>query len=204
MLSLNHTNSYNGRFIPGWKLIAVYWTDLITEVQGNIYYRESRDISEQFRVRSLIRENTNDFRFNPTYLWIITWDDVHEYSLNNKVSIEEGITLTFYILDIFNIIDFTLTSCIMAYHFRSSHLAAFGLALNLKWIQSKVLAWEFFQIFGTPSLKNTSNDCFCTSHVKTREYFNQFVILNATQLSDRRNSTIFATWNGTLCSSLLC
>ena len=95
MLSLNHTNSYNGRFIPGWKLIAVYWTDLITEVQGNIYYRESRDISEQFRVRSLIRENTNDFRFNPTYLWIITWDDVPEYSFNNKVSTEGKLSLPF-------------------------------------------------------------------------------------------------------------
>ena len=89
MLSLNHTTSFHGRFIPGWKLIAVYWTDLITEVQGNIHYRESRDILEQLRVRSLIREHKNDFEFTPTYLWIITWVDVHQYSLNNKVSIEE-------------------------------------------------------------------------------------------------------------------
>ena len=95
MLSLNHTSSYLGEFIPGWALIAIYWTDLITAVQGSIHYRESHDFAEQFRVRSLIREYTNDFRFTPSYLWIITWDDVHEYSLNNKVSIEEGVTFTF-------------------------------------------------------------------------------------------------------------
>ena len=95
MLSLNHTSSYRGSFRPGWKLIAVYWTDLITEFQGNIYYRESRDFLEQLRVRSIIREHKNDFEFTPTFLWIITWDDVHEYSLNNKVSIEEGIIFTF-------------------------------------------------------------------------------------------------------------
>ena len=95
MLSTNHVSSYIGRFIPGVPLIAVYWADLITLVQGDIYYRESRDFLEKSRVTSLIREHTNDFRFIPTYLWIITWDDVHEYSFNNKVSIEEGIFSTF-------------------------------------------------------------------------------------------------------------
>ena len=91
MLSTDPISSFTGTFRSGVPLVAVYWTDLITTVQGDIHYRESRDPSEQFRVRSLIMERKNDFRFIPTYLGIITWDDVHEYSLNNKVSIEEGI-----------------------------------------------------------------------------------------------------------------
>ena len=91
MLSTYPISSFTGSFRPGVPLVAVYWTDLITTVQGNIHYRESRDFSEQFRVISLIIEHKSDFRFTPTYLGIITWDDVHEYSLNNKVSIEGGI-----------------------------------------------------------------------------------------------------------------
>ena len=74
--------------------IVVYGAYFITTVQGDIYYRESRDCLEKSRVTSLIRKHKND-QFIPTYLWIITWDDVHEYSLDNKVSIEEGIIFTF-------------------------------------------------------------------------------------------------------------
>ena len=74
-------------------LIAVYRAYFITTVQGDIYYRESRDLLEWSRVTSLIRKHKND-RFIPTYLWIITWNDVPEYSLSftNNMSIEERIT----------------------------------------------------------------------------------------------------------------
>ena len=74
-------------------LIAVYRANFATTVQGDIYYRESRDFSEKSRVASLIRKHSND-RFIPTYLWIITWDDVPDFSLNNKVSTEERIIFT--------------------------------------------------------------------------------------------------------------
>ena len=90
MLSTSPISSFSGSF-RGVPLVAIYWTDLITTDQGDIHYRESRDFLEQFRVRSLIIEHKNDFQFIPTYLGIITWDDVHEFSLNNRVSIEEGI-----------------------------------------------------------------------------------------------------------------
>ena len=68
---------------------------MITTVEGDIYYRESRDFLEKSRVTSLIRKHKNGLQFTPTYLLIITWDDVPEYSLNNKVSIEEGIIFSF-------------------------------------------------------------------------------------------------------------
>lgn len=58
-------------------------------VQVDVYYRESRVFLLKSRVTSLTRKHKNDFQFTPTYLLIITWIDVHEYSLNNKVSIEE-------------------------------------------------------------------------------------------------------------------
>ena len=73
----------------------VYWASMITTVEGDIYYRESRDFLEKSRVTSLIRKHKNDLQFTPTYLLIITWDDVPESSLNNKVSIEEGIIFPF-------------------------------------------------------------------------------------------------------------
>ena len=95
MLSPNSSTIYRGRFIPGVPLIAVYWTDLDTRYQGDIYYRESRDFLEKSRVISLIRQHKNDIQFIPTYLWIITWDRVFQYSLKNKVSIREGIKFTF-------------------------------------------------------------------------------------------------------------
>ena len=95
MLSPNSSTRYTGMFIPGVPLIAVYWTDLDTTVQGDIYYRESRDFLEKSRVTSLVRKHKNDFQFIPTYLWIITWDGVFEYRSNNKVSIVEGIIFTF-------------------------------------------------------------------------------------------------------------
>ena len=73
-------------------LIAVYRASFITTVQGDIYYRESRDLLERSRVTSLIRKHKYDL-FIPTYSWIITWDDVPENSLSftNNVSIEERI-----------------------------------------------------------------------------------------------------------------
>ena len=95
MLSPNSSTIYRGRFIPGVPLIAVYWTDLETSYQGDIYYRESRDFLEKSRVTSLIRQHKNDIQFIPTYLWIITWDRVFQYSFENKVSIGEGIIFTF-------------------------------------------------------------------------------------------------------------
>ena len=64
-------------------------------VQGDVYYRESRDILEKSRVMSLIRKHKNDLEFTPTYLWIMTWNDAKEVSFNNKVSIEEIIIFTF-------------------------------------------------------------------------------------------------------------
>ena len=73
----------------------VYLAGMITTVEGDIYYRESRDFLEKSRVASLIRKHKNGLQFTPTYLLIITWDDVPEYSLNNKVSIEEGIIFAF-------------------------------------------------------------------------------------------------------------
>lgn len=95
MLSPNSNREYVGSFLPGVPLIAVYWTDLDTRVQGDIYYRESRDFSEKSRVTLLIQKHRNDLKFSPTYLWIITWDGVFEYSSSNKVSIEERIIFTF-------------------------------------------------------------------------------------------------------------
>ena len=95
MLSQNASRRYVGSFLPGVPLIAVYWTDLDTRVQGDIYYRESRDSLEKSRVTSLIQKHRNDLKFIPTYLWIITWDGVFEFSSRNKVSIEEGIIFTF-------------------------------------------------------------------------------------------------------------
>ena len=95
MLSPNRSRLFRGHFIPGVPLIAVYWADLITRFQGDIYYRESRDFLEKSRVASLIRKHKHDSHFIPTYLWIITWDDVHEYSYNNKVSIGKGTIFTF-------------------------------------------------------------------------------------------------------------
>ena len=77
-----------------YRYIFCYWVTMITTVQGDVYYRESRDFLEKSRVTSLIRNHKNDLQFTPTYLFIITWDDVPEYSLNNKVSIEEGIIFT--------------------------------------------------------------------------------------------------------------
>ena len=68
---------------------------MITTVQGEVYYRESRDFLEKSRATSLIRKHKHDLQFTPAYLLIITWDDICEYSLNNKVSIEEGIIFTF-------------------------------------------------------------------------------------------------------------
>ena len=70
--------------------IAVYYSNWTTAIQGDIYYRESRDFLEKSRATSLIRKHRNDLQFTPTYLWMITWDDVHEYYLNNKVSILRG------------------------------------------------------------------------------------------------------------------
>ena len=72
-----------------WHINVYYYTGAITTLQGDIYYRESRDFLERSRATSLIRKHKNDFQFTPTYLLIITWIDVHEYSLDNKVSIEE-------------------------------------------------------------------------------------------------------------------
>ena len=77
------------------RYIAVFLANMVTTVQGDAYYRESRDFLEKSRVALLIRKHKNDLQFTPTYLLIITWDDVPEYSLNNKVSIEEGILFTF-------------------------------------------------------------------------------------------------------------
>ena len=89
------------------RYIAVYFTSMITTVQGDVYYRESRDFLEKSRVALLIRKHENDLQFTPTYLLIITWDDVPEYSLDNKVSIEERILFTFYLLELHIIIDWT-------------------------------------------------------------------------------------------------
>ena len=76
--------------------IDVYqWFSMITTVQGDVYYRESRDFSEKSRATLLIRKHKNDLHFTPTYLLIITWDNICEHSLNNKVSIEKGIIFTF-------------------------------------------------------------------------------------------------------------
>ena len=84
-------------YLYSYPYIDVYYTStrMITTVQGDVYYRESRDFLEKSRVTSLIRKHKNDLQFAPTYLLIITWYDVPEYSLNNKVSIEEGIIFTF-------------------------------------------------------------------------------------------------------------
>ena len=78
-----------------WHINVYYYTGAITTLQGDIYYRESRDFLETSRATSLIRKHKKDLQFNSTYLWIITWDDVPEYSLNNKVSIEGKLSLPF-------------------------------------------------------------------------------------------------------------
>ena len=160
MLSPNRSRLFRGHFIPGVPLIAVYWADLITRFQGDIYYRESRDFLEKSRVTSLIRKHKHDFYFIPTYLWIITWDDVHEYSINNKVSIGKGTIFTFKILNICNIIDWTWTFCTITCHFRSSHSAGFSLALKWKSIHSEVFIWEFSEIFWI-----SSRDAFSTQSI---------------------------------------
>ena len=85
----NRTSSYQ------WYISVYYYTSAITTLQGDIYYRESRDFLERSRATSLIRKHKNDLQFTSTYLWIITWDDVPEYSFNNKVSTEGKLSLPF-------------------------------------------------------------------------------------------------------------
>ena len=63
------------------QLIAPYWADVDTRGTGSVWYRETTDTQLLARARDEIRAAfINQASFNPTSLFIATWDHVGYYS----------------------------------------------------------------------------------------------------------------------------
>ena len=63
------------------QLIAPYWADVDTRGTGSVWYRQTTDAQLLARARDSIRAAfINQARFNPTSLFIATWDHVGYYN----------------------------------------------------------------------------------------------------------------------------
>ena len=77
-----------GQFTPqsfplgdGRQVIAPFWGDVDTTGTGSVWYRETLDESLLIRARNEIRAAfVNQMSFEPTVLFIATWDHVGYYS----------------------------------------------------------------------------------------------------------------------------
>ena len=67
-------------------LIAPFWADVDISApgSGSVWYREANDIGLLTRARDEIQSfiNNNGQAFNPTHLFIATWDHVGYYEQN--------------------------------------------------------------------------------------------------------------------------
>ena len=71
-------------FIP---LIAPFWDDINIERFGNIFYRQTSNITLLQRARDQLQELfPSSGNFTPTTLFIATWDRVAEFEGGSQVS----------------------------------------------------------------------------------------------------------------------
>ena len=66
-------------------LISPFWSDINTLIGGRIYYRESSSSSDLNQAKSDIA-NVYSASFNPSRLYITTWDQVAAYSGSSSVN----------------------------------------------------------------------------------------------------------------------
>ena len=72
--------------LSGTPLIAPYWADVDTSGTGNVSYRETQDLSLIRRARGDVLRAFS-VRFQPTFLFVATWDRVGYFSSQtDKVS----------------------------------------------------------------------------------------------------------------------
>jgi len=66
------------------RLIAPYWTDIDTTYGGDIWYRESTNRTLLQQVSHGIRRTfPEQYKFQATWLFIATWDNVPFFGANN-------------------------------------------------------------------------------------------------------------------------
>ena len=71
----------------GSPLIAPFWDDVNINRFGNIFYRQTSDVTLLQRARDQIQELFSSFdNFTPTVLFIATWDRVAEFGGGSQVS----------------------------------------------------------------------------------------------------------------------
>jgi hypothetical protein len=66
-------------------LISPFWSDINTIVGGQIYYRESFCSCDLYQAKSDIA-NIYSATFNPSRLYIITWDQVAAFNGNSSLN----------------------------------------------------------------------------------------------------------------------
>ena len=70
----------------GLALIAPFWNDVDIRRFGNIYYRETSNVTLLQRARDQLQELfPSSGNFTPTTLFIATWDKVAEYGGETQV-----------------------------------------------------------------------------------------------------------------------
>ncbi len=75
-------NNYIPISIP---FISPFWSDINTVVGGQIYYRESSRLSDLNQSKNDIA-NIYSTKFNPSRVYIITWDQVSAYNGNSSIN----------------------------------------------------------------------------------------------------------------------
>jgi hypothetical protein len=82
-INKNHPiNNYIPISIP---FISPFWSDINTIVGGQIYYRESFCLSDLIQAKNDIA-NIYSTKFNPSRVYIITWDQVSAYNGNSSIN----------------------------------------------------------------------------------------------------------------------
>ena len=69
--------------LKGFPLIAPYWADVDTRGTGSVYYRETTDANLLRRARDDILRAFSIW-FEPTFLFVATWDSVGHYDSNTE------------------------------------------------------------------------------------------------------------------------
>ena len=79
------------------QLIAPYWGDVDTRGTGSVWYRETTDNQLLARARDEIQAAfINQATFNPTSLFIATWDHVGYFSANTD---KAGLSYNNFLID---------------------------------------------------------------------------------------------------------
>jgi len=83
--SINKNLPLNNYISGSTPFISPFWSDKNTLIGGQIYCRESSSASDLNQAKSDIA-NIYSTTFNPSRLYIITWDQVAAYDGNSSVN----------------------------------------------------------------------------------------------------------------------